>query len=252
MMGTPAMRTLAISIGNTSLFAGEFAGGRLVNAFRLGPAELIRLPGRVRGAIDAASVCSVVPALTPDVLRLIRRTWKIEANVLTATAAHGLKIGYRRPAELGADRVAAAIGVRARLPGTNAVVVDCGTATTVTAVRRDGLVCGGGIFPGVGLWPEMLARRTAQLPRVMAARSRKALGRSTSEGIEAGIFFGHLGAIRETVARVRVEAFGRAQASIVGTGGHAALFAREKVFDALEPNLVLIGLREFAARAPAG
>jgi len=246
------MRTLAISMGNTSLFAGEFADHRLVNAFRLGPAELIRLPGRVRGAIDAAAVCSVVPALTPDVLRLIRRTWKIEAMVLTATAAHGLKIAYRRPGELGADRVAAALGVRTRFPQKNAVVVDCGTATTVTAVRRDGSVGGGAIFPGVGLWPEMLARRTAQLPRVTAARWRKALGRSTAEGIAAGIFFGHLGAIRETVARVREEAFGRAKAMIVGTGGHAGLFAREKIFDVLEPNLVLIGLRAFAAGAPTG
>ena len=240
------MRTLAISIGNTSLFAGVFAGSRLTRAFRLAPAELVRLPEQVRGVIDAAVVCSVVPALTPDVLRLIRRRWRIEAQVLTAASAHGLRIAYRDPRELGSDRVAAALGAREKLRGKNAVVVDCGTATTVTALRRDGVICGGAILPGVGLWAETLAGRTAQLPRVAPARPRRALGRSTHEGIEAGIFFGHLGAMREIVGRVRSEAFGRAKAVVIGTGGQAARFRREGIFDVLEPHLVLAGLRAFA------
>lgn len=244
------MRTLTVSIGNTSLFAGIFSGERLTTAFRIGPAELVRLPGRVRGEIDAAVVCSVVPALTPDVLRLIRRTWRIEAGVLSPTSKHGLKIGYRKPREMGADRVAAALGARERFPGKNVIVVDCGTATTVTAQRRDGTVCGGLIFPGITLWTDALARRTAQLPRVAPARPKSALGRTTREGIEAGVFFGHLGAIREAVVRVRDDAFGRARAVIVGTGGHAAaLFAQENIFDELEPTLVLCGLQCFAARS---
>ncbi|HVU23064.1 MAG TPA: type III pantothenate kinase [Opitutus sp.] len=245
------MRTLAISIGNTSLFAGVFSGPRLVRAFRLEAKELISLPGRARGAIDAAVVCSVVPALTPDVLRLIRRAWGIEATQLTAASAHGLKIGYRDPRELGADRVAAALGAREKFPHANVIVVDCGTATTVTALRRDGTICGGAILPGMGLWAEMLAGRTAQLPRVSLARPRGALGRSTREGIAAGVFFGHVGAVRELVGRVRREAFGRAKAVAVGTGGSAALFRREGVFDGLEPNLVLLGLRGFAEQREA-
>ncbi|HWA85800.1 MAG TPA: type III pantothenate kinase [Opitutus sp.] len=241
------MRRLAISIGNTSLFAGVFSGRRLTNSFRLNASELVRLPGRVRGPIEAAVVGSVVPALTEDVLRLVRRTWAVEAMLLTATSAHGLKIGYRRPRDLGADRVAAALGAREKFPGRDIVVVDCGTATTVTALRGDGTICGGAILPGVGLWTEMLAGRTAQLPRVAPARPRRALGRSTREGIEAGVFFGHLGAMRETVGRVRREAFDRGPAMVVGTGGQAARFRREKIFDALAPNLVLHGLRAFAA-----
>lgn len=245
------MRTLVLSIGNTSLFGGVFEKLRRVTAFRLAPADLVRLPKRVRGTIDAAAICSVVPALAPDVLRLISRTWSIDARVLTAESPHGLKIGYRRPRELGADRVATALGVRAMFPGKHAIVVDCGTATTVTALHRDGALLGGAIFPGLGLWPEMLVQRTAQLPRVAPVRPRAALGRSPREGIASGIYYGQLGAIRETVACVRAEAFGRAACVVIGTGGNVATFAKENVFDVVVPELVLHGLAAFAAGSAA-
>jgi type III pantothenate kinase len=245
------MRTLAVCIGNTSLFVGVFTDERLMTSFRLLPTELLRLPGRVRGAVDRAVFCSVVPALTPGVLKLIRRTWKVEAEPLDALSPHGLQIGYRRPAELGADRVAAALGAREIFPRQNVVITDGGTATTVTALRGDGTLLGGLIFPGITLWPEILARRTAQLPEIPLGRSGVALGRSTREGLVSGIFIGYVGAIRETVARVRVEAFGTEAAVVVGTGGLTPLFARENLFTLIEPALVLRGLRGFAARADA-
>ena len=245
---TKPATTLALAIGNTSLFVGVFAGARLSLAFRLPPDELFRLPRRVPRTLSTAVLCSVVPAHTPDALRLIRRTWRLEAHVLDAVAPHGLAIGYRRPAELGADRVAAALGAHTRFPRRHVIVVDCGTATTVTALHRDGTVLGGAIFPGLSLWPGALVARTAQLPPVEPHRPKSAVGRSPREAIASGVYYGHLGAIRETVARVRAEAFGRAAVRVIGTGGNAPLFADEKLFDRIEPHLVLEGLRAFAVR----
>jgi type III pantothenate kinase len=247
-MTRKAPRIFVASIGNTSVFAGVVSGERQEKAFRLDPAELGQLTARVRGEIDAAAICSVVPALTEEAVRLVRRAWKVEAQRLTADSDHGLKIAYREPRRLGADRVAAALGAQALFPRRNVIVVDGGTATTVTALRRDGVLLGGAIFPGFMLWPEMLAARTAQLPRIAPAAPRHAIGRSPEEGIASGVFFGHVGAMRETVARVRSEAFGRAGCVVVGTGGNAPRFARAGVFDVLEPNLVLVGLRRFALR----
>ena len=93
-------------------------------------------------------------------------------SALTADAAHGLTIGYHRPGQLGADRVATAIGAQVLYPKRHVVVVDCGTATTVTALRSDGTLLGGAILPGLSLWPETLALRTAQLPRIQLRRPR--------------------------------------------------------------------------------
>lgn len=247
------MRTLVVSVGNTSLFGGVYAGERLVQSFRIPHTDMRSLPRRIGETIDAAALCSVVPALAARVLALIRRTWEIEPQVLTADSRHGLVIDYRRPRELGTDRIAAALGARARFPRRNRIVVDCGTATTVTALRHDDVLLGGAIFPGLTLSAGLLAKGTAQLPRVAPRRPGAAVGRSPREGIASGVFFGQVGAIRETVARVQREAFGRSPAVVIGTGGHAPLLATEELFDAIEPHLLLIGLRWFAtATATAG
>lgn len=240
--------TLVIAIGNTSLFCGVFTGDGMLSSFRLPTADLPRVARRVAGPIARAAVCSVVPAMTPDVLRYLKRNWNVDAEVLSWDAPHGLTIGYQRPQELGADRIAAALGARTLFPRNNFMVVDCGTATTVTATRRDGRLMGGAIIPGLSTWPEMLFSRTALLPRVELRRPKGALGRTTEAGIAGGVFFGHVGAIRECVARVRVEAFGRERCLVIGTGGEAARFIGEKLFTTMQPELILHGLRAFATR----
>jgi type III pantothenate kinase len=202
---------------------------------------------RVRGKIDRAALCSVVPALTAPIARHIHRTFGIAPQILTADAPHGLTIGYRRPRELGTDRLAAALGARVLFPKSNVIVVDCGTATTVTALRRDGVLAGGAIFPGFSLWADLLATRTAQLPRIALRKPRAAVGRSPREAIASGLYHGHAGAIRELIQRVHAEAFGRQKAVVIGTGGHAPRFVREKLFTVLAPDLILTGLRAFAA-----
>ena len=202
---------------------------------------------RVLGPIDRAALCSVVPTLTAPISRHIQRTFGIAPEILTADAPHGLKIDYRRPRELGTDRLAAALGARVLYPKMNVIVVDCGTATTVTALRRDGVLAGGAIFPGLSLWADLLAVRTAQLPRIALRRPRAAVGRSPREAMASGLYHGHAGAIRELIQRVHAEAFGRQKAVVIGTGGHASRFAREKLFTVLAPDLILTGLRAFAA-----
>ncbi len=239
------MRLLVLSIGNTSLFGGIFVGEKLGATFRV---LTNKLPP-ARGPIHHAALCSVVPDLTPSITRALKKHHGLKPHLLTADSPHGLKIAYENPHALGTDRLAAALGARALFPRRHVIVVDCGTATTVTALHRNGLLLGGAILPGLSLWPEMLATRTAQLPRVALSRPPTALGRSPETALAAGIFHGHAGAIREVVARVRAEAFGRASVLVVGTGGHAPQFAGEKLFDALEPALVLHGLRAFARQA---
>lgn len=241
-------RTLVLAIGNTSLFGGVHTGARRIASFRIPNTALVTLPAHVRGKIDRAVICSVVPAETPDAIRFIRRGWALDAQVLTFDAPHGLVLGYRQPGQLGTDRIASALGAQVLFPKRNVIVVDCGTATTVTALQAGGTVLGGAILPGLALWPDMLALRTAQLPRVPLRRPRVALGRSTEDAIASGIYFGHVGAIRETIARVKAEAFPGAPCSVLGTGGHAARFAGEKLFTAIEPTLILHGLGEFADR----
>lgn len=249
-------QVLVADLGNSTLYLGVFAADVLKTRFRV-PMEQAIAPGgigrhvapRLRGSFAAVVMCSVVPAHTRKVVQALAATVGLRPIVLTHRNA-GLKFGYRRPAQLGADRLACALGAGARFPNRDVIIVDCGTATTLTAVARDGTLLGGAILPGLGLWPSMLASHTARLPAIELKGPRpNALGRSTRAGIRAGILLGHAGAIRELTRGLAAEAFGtRSRPVVIGTGGQAGRFAEEKLFTAWEPDLILAGLHSVASR----
>ena len=169
-----------------------------------------------------------------------------EPFVLQAGVKTGLKIKYRNPAEVGADRVACAIAAAQLQPGRDVLVVDCGTATTIEVVTAGGDYLGGAILPGIGISSEMLSSRTAKLPRVEIARPDHALGRTSAESIQSGLYHGHVGAIRNVLSALIAECFAGERPRVIGTGGFARLFASEELFDEIVPELVLFGLKRAA------
>jgi type III pantothenate kinase len=247
------MRVLLLSIGNSSLAGGVIDLGRLERRFRVPVAEVkteakLRrfIATEARGKFERAALCSVVPELTLPLCTAVKRATGNAPRVLRAESAHGLTIAYKRPRELGADRVAAALGAHTSFPGRDRIVIDFGTATTVTAVTANGTVAGGAILPGFGLWAEMLATRTAQLPKVDSPAPRSAVGRTPKEAIAAGLHFGHAGAVRELVGRISHEVYGRKRPLVLATGGNAAKFSRDNLFAEFVPDLILLGLHAFA------
>jgi type III pantothenate kinase len=156
----------------------------------------------------------------------------------------GLKIGYRDPKEVGADRIADAVGAIKLFPRRNLIVADFGTATTMCAITRDKEFLGGNIIPGVRLAMEALETKTAQLPSVEIIPPASALGRSTIESIQAGLYWSNVGMVRELVARISAEVFADEAPLVIGTGGFSQLFSREKLFDHVVPDLILTGLME--------
>lgn len=244
------MNSLVASIGNTTTVFGHFTARNRLRQWRVATAEVgrFRLPHL---AAERSVLCSVVPGRTATVANLMKRASGVRPTLLSSTSRHGLRVEYRDPSRFGADRLAAALGARARFPGRDIVVVDCGTATTVTALARDGRIRGGAILPGLALWPAMLSRRTAQLPEVRVRRPRGALGHSPEEAILAGAWWGHAGAVRAVVAQVKTEAFGRARGiAVIGTGGNASALADSALFTACFPALALEGLRAWAENRP--
>ena len=156
----------------------------------------------------------------------------------------GLRNGYREPGKLGCDRFAAAIGARALAPGRDLVVATCGTATTVDAVRADGLFIGGMILPGLALMASSLARNTAQLPQVAPGVQPPLFGTDTEEAILAGCLSAQAGAI----ARACAGFAGFAPAVCIVSGGAAPWIAPAlKPGHVLVDNIVLVGLHAAAA-----
>lgn len=256
------MKTLVLDQGNSTLFAGVFRDDKLMRSKRIPPSgpltkkagsgdlslQLIQL---VRGKVDRVALCSVVPKETPRLVSMVRKSFGLDPLILTSTSDHGLKLAYAHPKTLGVDRLANLLGAQELYPRQHVIVVDCGTATTLTLLDRDGALLGGAIFPGLGMWPEMLTQRTASLPSVALSEPGKVVGQDTESAILSGIMHGHTGAIRELITKSRGEAFGRAPVVVLGTGGQAAHFKDQSLFTKIETGLILHGLRAFVCRYSA-
>jgi type III pantothenate kinase len=193
---------------------------------------------------SASLLCSVVP----EKARVLREFLASRGPVhsLSHESDTGLAIDYPFPAQIGADRLANAIGVAAS-HGAPAIVIDFGTAVTFDVVAAGPTYCGGVIAPGLGAMQDYLGRRTALLPKIELEEPRAAIGKSTVEAMQAGAVFGYRGLVREIIARVRSEMAG--DPVIVATGGDAALIARGlPEIQAVDPDLTLEGLRLAAVR----
>jgi pantothenate kinase type III len=221
------MRTLVVDAGNSGVKLAAVVDGapgpadRLATAARP-PVEALRVrllaldPGRQAAVVV---LVSVVPAWT-DLVRAVAASAGLPLLVADARTIP-IAVRLPDPSRVGADRLLAAWG--AARDGAPAIVIDLGTATTVDAVDAGGAFLGGAIMPGIGLALGSLARGTALLPDISLSPPERAIGRDTAEAIRSGVVLGHLGALRELVARMRRE-LGRDgdRARIVATGGLTA------------------------------
>jgi type III pantothenate kinase len=193
-----------------------------------------------RGKVGRIVVCSVVPKKNA----LIRKAaGKIPVTFVNAKSALGVGVDYPAPESIGADRLANAAAV-AELYGWPAVVVDFGTAVTFDVVSAERCYIGGVIAPGLESMTTYLYKRTALLPKLTLAEPRAAVGKSTRAAMMSGAIFGYRGLVKEILAKISAEAFGKRKAKVVATGGYARLIAAQMPeIDAVHPNLTLEGLR---------
>ena len=158
----------------------------------------------------------------------------------------GMAIDYPQPAQIGADRLANAVGVLAR-HGAPAIVIDFGTAVTFDVISARPAYCGGVIAPGLGAMSAYLPGKTALLPVIELEEPAAAIGKSTVQAMQAGAVFGYRGLVKEILRQITRELGG--EPKIVATGGDAALIARGvEEIGAVDADLTLDGLRLVAAR----
>ncbi len=248
---------LTLDVGNSQIFGGVFADDKLKLQFRKtskGGASsdemgiflrtVLRENGVEPEKIAKIAVCSVVPDIVHSIRNCCKKYFQINPFFLQSGVKTGLKIKYRNPVEVGADRIANAIGALHLFPGKNLIICDFGTATTYCAISSDKDYYGGLIVPGLRLSMEALEAQTAKLPSVEIIEAKEIVGRSTVESIQAGLFFGNLAMIKEISNRVKKEYFDGKNTIVIGTGGFSRLFENQKAFDMIVPDLVLTGLRQ--------
>ncbi len=199
--------------------------------------------------VHEAVIGTVVPAALYHLRRLCREWFQVEPLIARSTLDWGFAIKVDAPAEVGADRLLNALAAY-QIYKSALVVVDFGTATNFDVVDAHGDYRGGAIAPGINLSIEALHQAAARLPRIGIGRPQAVIGRGTVPAMQSGIYWGYVGLIEGLVARIARE-MGE-PLKVVGTGGLAPLFSEgTEIFDRIEPDLTLDGLRMLAERNPA-
>ncbi|MGA1205060.1 MAG: type III pantothenate kinase [Opitutales bacterium] len=246
---------LCFDIGNTDIYGGVCRGRDLVLEFRKSSHEppsadefgvfvlqILKSKNVPVESLKAVAIASVVPDCNRIVVDACQAYLGIKPLLLQAGVRTGLKIRTKNPSEVGADRIANAIAAVELFPGTDRLVVDMGTATTFCAINRKDEYLGGVIASGMALSMQALARNTAKLPSVDLEHRTTCLGKTTVESIQNGLYFGHLGLLREVLSRLRMEAFEGREPVVVVTGGHSRYFKEDPLVTRHVPDLVLRGL----------
>jgi type III pantothenate kinase len=178
--------------------------------------------------------------VTYELRRMCERYLSIEPVVLGTGVKTGMPVLYDNPKEVGADRIANAVGAY-DLYGGPTIVVDFGTATTFDVISEHGEYLGGAIMPGIEISLDALFGRAAALRRVELVEPRSVIGKTTVESIQSGTIYGYSSMIDGMCDRIE-EVIGAS--SVIATGGLADLIAPvSESIEHTEPWLTLHGLR---------
>lgn len=230
---------LTVDIGNTRTKLTIFDKNRLVCKTDAGDGlsgPLDDLCREYRPDACAVSAVGHTDSRTEEaLLRLTCRVLRVTGNTPSP-----LRMGYRTPETLGADRLAAVVGAMTLCPETDLLVIDAGTCITYDFVDASGFYAGGNIAPGLRMRLEALHERTARLPLVSKEGEVPDLGKDTETAIRSGVIQG----IRfETEGYIRLFAARYPNLRVFLTGGD--IYRPEAVSASrllTEPDLVAYGL----------
>lgn len=245
---------LAVDIGNTNIVLGCISpDGEILFEARMATdviktsdqycAELKNILGLFdvdTRKIDGSIVSSVVPPVLNSFKTAIRKLTGGQCLVVGPGIKTGLNIRMDNPSEVGSDLIVAAVAATQQY-GAPLLLVDMGTATTITAVDAGGSFIGGCICPGVKISLDALTGRTAQLPGISLDAPERAIGKNTRECMRSGIMLGAAAMLDGLLERMEAEM--ETPVRVVATGGIARfvlpLCKREIIYDR---NLMLKGL----------
>ena len=244
---------LAIDVGNTNIVIGGMEKENVLFTERLSTdkvktsleyAILFRValdlhkisPEQVEGSI----ISSVVPPITPVIRTALRKITGKTAIVLGPGTKTGLSIRIDDPSSVGADLVAGAAGALAKYQPP-LIVIDMGTATTLSVVDRERNYIGGAIMPGLRLNLNSLVSGTSMLRGISLDIPKHAIGHNTVDAMRSGLVYGHAAMIDGLLDRMEEE-MGQKMA-VIATGGLASSVApvcRHEII--LDKALLLTGL----------
>lgn len=222
---------LAIDIGNTNIVIGCIDKVKTYFIERL---STVRTKTELEYAIDIKTVLdiyhikgkdiegciisSVVPQITNVAKLAAEKILKKDVLVVGPGLKTGLNIVMDNPGQLGADLVADAVAGLSEYP-VPLIIIDMGTATTVSVVDEKKNYSGGMILPGVQVSLDALTARASQLSGISIEAPKHIIGKNTIECMKSGVLYSNAAALDGIIDRIEEEL--GTKATVLATGGLA-------------------------------
>ena len=222
---------LAVDIGNSNIVIGCFEDERVLFIERLSTNQqctsleyvisvknIMEINGVELSDIEGCIISSVVPSVTETVKTALERLTHTKVMIVGPGIKTGLKIMLDNPVQLGSDRVADAVAAVKLYPAP-LIIIDMGTATTVSVIDKDKNYLGGMIIPGLRVSLDSLTMRTSQLPKIGLEPPKKVIGANTVDCMKSGIIYYSAAGIDGVIDRI--EETLQSRCTVVSTGGLA-------------------------------
>ena len=221
----------AVDIGNSNIVIGGIEGMEILFEARLRTDATktsdeycidLKMIQEVYGVkssqVEGAIISSVVPQVMNSMKTALKKLTGHTALVVGPGLKTGLNIKIENPAQTGADLVVGSVAAL-REHKAPIIVIDMGTATTVTVIDETGAFIGGSICPGVKISLDALTDRTALLPGLQLDQPKRAIGKNTIDCMRSGIMLGNACMLDGLIQRFEEEI--GSKATVVATGGIA-------------------------------
>jgi type III pantothenate kinase len=222
---------LTVDIGNSNIVIGGVEGENIVFEARLRTEatktsdqycvdlkSIMDIYGIRTESIEGGIIASVVPQVLNSFQTAIKKLTGKTCLVVGPGLKTGLNILLENPGQTGADLVVADVAaLREHKPPL--IVIDMGTATTMSVLDKNGAHIGGCIIPGVKISMDALTERTALLPGLQLDQPKRAIGRNTVDAMRSGIMMGTACMLDGMIQRMEQEL--GCKTTVIATGGIA-------------------------------
>lgn len=222
---------LAIDIGNSNVVVGFVQDHTILRKARIATdtvktsdqywMELKNILGLFdirTEQIEGVIISSVVPPVLNSCRTAVMKLTGLEPMVVGPGMKTGVNVLLDNPVQIGSDLITAAAAALREYP-TPTIIIDMGTATTITVLDQNGAFLGGSICPGVRISSEALSNRTAQLPGISLEAPARAIGKNTVDCMRSGLMLGAAAMLDGLIERMEEEL--KQPATVVATGGIA-------------------------------
>lgn len=246
---------LCLDIGNSHIFGGVFEKeairlrfrhetnpGITSDQFGIFLKNVLRENKIIPESIKHIAICSVVPSVDYSIRSACKKYFNIDPFFLESGVKTGIKIKTKNPNETGSDLIAGAVGAVSKYPNQNIIIADFGTITTYAFVSKNKEFLGASFLPGFRLSMSSLGKAAKLFP-VEIIKPSSIAGKSTVESIQSGLYYHQLSMLKEVISQASTKIFKNEKTILVGTGGFVHLLENEKLFDEINSDLLLEGLK---------